>query len=350
MSDGLKACLFMQNVELKQEIMTIGSVVPLETIFTNLQNNERRYWHKDGKDEVNELSASIGTGEVIYPAVHPRFKLSPNEVYFNLGSCFARTIEQVLIACNRNVCAHDFNLPADYLLANTQSVLSKFNPLSMLQEIARATGVAHYPEEGLIQVGPDRWIDPQASSVKSNSKSAMMEIRNEINRIYARLYSASVVIITLGLTETFVDRETGLALNNYLPSSIMRRQPERFGFFNATVQDAFNAYKSIIELIRGYVNPEMRFIITVSPIPLRMTFTQNDVLVANTYSKSVLRVAASMLYEQYSCVDYFPSFEMALQSPRHLVWQSDQRHIHGPFIKKITNYFLDNYEESSGND
>jgi hypothetical protein len=53
-----------------------------------------------------------------------------------------------------------------------------------------------------------------------------------------------------------------------------------------------------------------KILLTVSPVPLTKTFTNEDAVVANSYSKSVLRVCAQELKERHPEVDYFPSFEI----------------------------------------
>ena len=52
----------------------------------------------------------------------------------------------------------------------------------------------------------------------------------------------------------------------------------------------------------------MKIVLTVYPVPFSDTFSGQDVIVANTYSKSVLRCVAQDLTELYDHVDYFPSY------------------------------------------
>jgi len=58
------------------------------------------------------------------------------------------------------------------------------------------------------------------------------------------------------------------------------------------------------------VNPSLKVILTVSPVPLVATNTENNVLVASSYSKSVLRAVCGEIDARYSHVQYFPSFEI----------------------------------------
>ena len=54
----------------------------------------------------------------------------------------------------------------------------------------------------------------------------------------------------------------------------------------------------------------MRVILTVSPVPLVATYEDQHVLVANTFSKSILRVAAERVARTEEQVAYFPSYEI----------------------------------------
>ena len=58
------------------------------------------------------------------------------------------------------------------------------------------------------------------------------------------------------------------------------------------------------------LNRKMRFMFTVSPVPLMATATTEQVIVASQYSKAVLRAAAGHLAHKYALVDYFPSYEI----------------------------------------
>jgi hypothetical protein len=99
----------------------------------------------------------------------------------------------------------------------------------------------------------------------------------------------------------------------------------------------------IIGLIREHCHPEMRFIVTVSPVPLGATFKDADVIVANSASKSVLRAVAEELFRRFDFVDYFPSYEMVLNSPRAIAFEEDQLHIARDMVAHIMSTFQESY-------
>jgi hypothetical protein len=53
------------------------------------------------------------------------------------------------------------------------------------------------------------------------------------------------------------------------------------------------------------INPEIKFILTMSPVPLTATFEDKHVLTSTTYKKYVLRAAAEEVELKNSYVYYF---------------------------------------------
>ena len=102
--------------------------------------------------------------------------------------------------------------------------------------------------------------------------------------------------------------------------------------------------KKIINLIGN-----KKIIFTVSPIPLNFTFSNRDVVIANKYSKSVLRAAVENFIDDKNCF-YFPSFEIVQDCvgwPNS--YKEDKRHVKVEIFKdyiapKFINSFTD-FEE-----
>jgi hypothetical protein len=89
-------------------------------------------------------------------------------------------------------------------------------------------------------------------------------------------------------------------------------------------------------------NSGCNFLITTSPVPLRKTSTDQDIVVANMQSKSILRAACGIIADR-GLADYFPSYEAALLSSPDKVWQSDRRHVTDEFVAGIVNHLLAAY-------
>ena len=89
------------------------------------------------------------------------------------------------------------------------------------------------------------------------------------------------------------------------------------------------------------INPGVRVILTVSPVPLVATAEPNHVLAATTYSKSVLRVAAEAAARRHSEVRYFPSYEIVTgpQAPKDF-FEADRRSVSSAAVAAVMDAFL----------
>jgi hypothetical protein len=92
-------------------------------------------------------------------------------------------------------------------------------------------------------------------------------------------------------------------------------------------------------------NPTCRFVVTVSPVPLHATFTGQDVVIANAYSKATLRSVAGAFCATHDDVDYFPSYEMVMFSNQAKTWGKDRRHVDSGLTTHIAQTFIDNFIE-----
>ena len=94
-----------------------------------------------------------------------------------------------------------------------------------------------------------------------------------------------------------------------------------------------NYIKKIIKIIN--LLGKKKIIFTISPIPLKFTFTTKDVVIANKYSKSVLRAAVEQFVDEKR-IFYFPSFEIVQDC---VGWpnsfKNDKRHVKIEIFKDI---------------
>jgi hypothetical protein len=85
-------------------------------------------------------------------------------------------------------------------------------------------------------------------------------------------------------------------------------------------------------------------LVTVSPVPLLITFRDMDVLVANAYSKSVQRAALDEFVLGKEGVDYFPSYEFVTLSNPAAAWsRGDYRHVSSDVVNRIMSDVLLRY-------
>jgi len=171
---------------------------------------------------------------------------------------------------------------------------------------------------GLRVPAEDRWhidemvIDPfrpgLAYPAESDAEFDLLRA-SHLKAVVDAFHNATVFVFTLGLTEAWQSKLDG-SVFPACPGTISGEFDEaKHEFKNFTVDEITEDLTKFIELLRES-NPTVRFIITVSPVPLVATATTSHVLLASTYSKSVLRVAAQQVSSQLQDVTYFPAFEI----------------------------------------
>jgi len=312
-----------------------------------------------GRETIwTSAKARYESGELVDIAHSPKFKIDPGAPIFTMGSCFTRVIEDSLIGLGYTILLENHGLPSTYFVdmdeaaartgtapANelNRNCFNKFNVHSMSHEVRRVLEARSYEHEGLIELVNGQWFDPHASFLRPRDLETALRHRQEINRATARIKEAAVVIFTLGLTETWIDTVTGLSMNLPPHGKQFIANSERFQFVDYGYESILAEFLNMVDLIRRTCNPDMKFVLTVSPIPMAATWRLLDVMVAHTASKSVLRAVADEAQRQLDCVDYFPAYEIVTHSPRNLVWQTDQLHVVKGVTQHIARQFVRNY-------
>lgn len=123
-----------------------------------------------------------------------------------------------------------------------------------------------------------------------------------------------LVVFTLGLTETWVHRPSGTVYPTAPGTIAGRIDPSVHGFVNFRAAEVRRDFEMVREIFRA-ANPEVKFLLTVSPVPLTATASGDHVLPATIYSKSVLRTVAGELAQDFADIDYFPSYEIVAAHP-----------------------------------
>ena len=319
------------------------------------KHNETRAWV--GSDD-RSACARLQADKFIELRHVPKFQLDRSAPIFTVGSCFARNVENTLLEHRLPMLLRGHGVPAEEYETwdeaagrgggaprghLSRGALNKYNVHSMTRELRRVILEETYPHEGLIELKQDLWFDPHASALRNGPYETVMANRRRIHAAMAEIRNARVMFMTLGLTETWIDKETGLALNVHPGANWLTRLANRFQFVDYGFDGILSELVAMIDLIRSACSADMRFIVTVSPVPLGSTFKNADVIVANGGSKATLRAVAEELTRQYDCVDYFPSYEYVINSPRSLAWGDDQLHVNAGLVRHITESFIGFY-------
>jgi hypothetical protein len=224
-----------------------------------------------------------------------------------------------------------------------------YSARQLRQLLQRACG-AWQPVEDRWHVG-DLVIDPFRPGLRhpaTSDREFDLLTAQHLRAVREAFASATVVLLTLGLTESWVSLADGAAFPACPGTIAGEFDPSRHGFVNYTVDEVRDDLDAFIRRLRG-INPGCRVIITVSPVPLVATATEHHVLVATTYSKSVLRVAAGEVAASMTDVTYFPAYELVTgpQAPGDY-YADDKRDVTPEGVAAVMNALMANSDVAYG--
>jgi hypothetical protein len=323
-----------------------------ETI-RNYAENWASAWFKedvDADDPAGKYAFQRLRKTWLTPKIDPKFRLRRDDKFFAIGSCFARGLEGALAKHKIAVesAAPEF---AKLQPANKEvtglGFTNKYNTYSILNELQWALDPdAVFPLESIVQVTKATWYDPHTNpTLNLADLQETMERRALMQTVTQRIKSCRVVIFTLGLAEVWRDVQANVYVNCTPIPSLFKTQPDRYEFHLTGFTENWANLEAIYAFLSQYGHPDVHIIVTVSPVPLMNTFSTMDIVVANTWAKSLLRAVAQEWAEAHNNVDYFPSYEIVQNSDRAAVWERDLRHVKGAGVHHIMELFLRNYIE-----
>lgn len=264
------------------------------------------------------------------------------------GSCFASNVRRYLEAGGYVYTVAEAPHPlwpegaeAPYYEAFSARYGNVYTARQMVQLIQRAQGTFSPAEEFWVDDGT--LIDPLRPGLLHRARS-VEEFRaltaQHLRAVARAIAESTVFVFTLGLTEAWVSSADG-AVFPACPGTVAGTfEPARHVFANFGVIEVLDDLLLMVDLLRS-INPSMRIVLTVSPVPLVATATGRHVLTATTYSKAVLRVAADEAVRQRPEVWYFPAFELVTgsQDPGG-AFESDRRSVREPVVASVMEVFF----------
>lgn len=254
----------------------------------------------------------------------PKSAVGQDDVILTAGSCFARHIGRALM--DRGMNWYDSEIAPPGLTqaerdARHYGVFSFrtgniYTAAVLRQWLSWAFGESTPPEEVWEEEG--RWYDPLRPAVEPEGHASAEAVARAravtLAGIRRAVSKADHFVFTLGLTEAWRNREDG-TVYPVCPGTVRGTyDAERHGFHNFTFGEVYADLCAAIATARR-ANPNLRVLLTVSPVPLTATATGGHALTATTYSKSVLRAVAGQLAQELDYVDYFPSYEIVTGFP-----------------------------------
>jgi hypothetical protein len=292
------------------------------------------------------------TGNRVEPIAKPEFdapfRFEPGEPIFTIGSCFARNMERELRALGFLTPVLD-HLERPGLQDVRAPAINNYGTPSIYNELAWALGERPFVlEDHAVESSDGKFADLHMPTwLRSTSWNVLVRRRQAIQALYRTVTDCRVVIMTLGLVEVWYDTKTQGYVNQTPRPTALKRDPDRFRLHVLSFSETYDYLDRALDLIRRHGRPDVRVILTVSPVAMAATHRAQDVILANSYSKSVLRAAAETAVSEHDFVTYFPSYETCALSDRRYAWAGDLVHVTEDIIRLNVRRLLDRYSTVS---
>lgn len=280
----------------------------------------------------------------------PKFTIDKTTSIAAAGSCFAQHLGRQFKQRGYNYL--DLEPPPEQLPAAKHEAFG-FNLYSarygnvysvrqLLQLFNRAYGKMT-PAESVWQTR-GRFFDPFRPAIEPNGFASEEEVRRDVafhlRMVRYLLAKADLFVFTFGLTEAWECKADGAILPTCPGTVAGEFDPERYAFKNFRYDEIMADAESFIAMALE-CKPDMKFLFTVSPVPLTATASGQHVLPASVYSKSVLRAVCGDLADKYDQVDYFPSYELVASHPmRAMFFQPNLRSVSPVGVQHVMNTFF----------
>ncbi len=279
----------------------------------------------------------------------PQPMVKRTDQFFVMGSCFA---EEIRLALDRvlgegHVVPDLLNLASDPPPTDAdaddvleRSHLGTYNAYSVLQEMERTLGLWTPEPDDYWLVG-GRLQCPYRRLVFADTPKQFAEISAALDTaVRAGFETADHFVFTFGMTEVFINNRSG-KIANQKPGYGFGGGKDETVYHCATFAENLAVITRTVDLITAQ-KPQARIFVTVSPVPLKRTFSGQDIMVANTRSKSTLRAVLAEVVDSRPNVIYFPSYEAVLANGND-AWEPDGRHVRRPVVEQITRAFVESY-------
>ena len=239
-------------------------------------------------------------------------------VVVSCGSCFAQYIGRELLSRNR---------------AYLQSTLSDgrveslgtgniYSIAQLRQWLEFATDARSWADNTVFEAQGQHFDYLLPHREPTASRADLIAHRKLVaNETLRHLCDANVLIFTIGLTETW--RNDVDDVFPVCPGTLVGEfDATAHRFVNCSFEDVIADLEAVERLLES-INSSLRLVLTVSPVPLTATASDEHVLVASTYSKSVIRAAIGQFCSARERVTYFPSYEL-INHPRQSDWRFEK--------------------------
>ena len=253
----------------------------------------------------------------------PKFFIRKSNKVVTFGSCFAQHIGNALKSRGFNWLNTE---PAPFGMLDTSAKTFNYNVFSARTGNIYTTSLLKQWTEWALEEKPvpkiswikdDRYFDPFRPRIEPNGFVSQNELQASLLRTtqaFRRcIEKANFFVYTLGLTESWVNTKEGYEYPVCPGTLAGEYDANQHHFINQKFNDVYKPLTDAFSMMKK-INPSLRLLLTVSPVPLTATNSGKHVAVATMASKSVLRAVADQLTTENEHIDYFPSYEI-INSP-----------------------------------
>ena len=276
----------------------------------------------------------------------------PGDARFSTyGSCFAQHISRALVARKMNWLNGEpapGRTPAKLAETFNYGVFSArtgniYTAAQLLAHVRMAAGDLDMASAEIWQDG-DRLRDSLRPAIEpqgfADAQDLLLSRASMVRGFRRSVMGADVFVFTLGLTEGWEHAQSGQCYP-LCPGTVAGRfDPALHVFRNYQYPEIRTALDQAFAMMWA-MNPNLRVLLTVSPVPLTATASGDHVLVATTYSKSTLRAVAGDMARSDPRIDYFPSYEIIMGAPtRSAFFEPNLRSVAAQGVDFVMGHFF----------
>ncbi len=297
---------------------------------------------------------AITQPELFDPVIAAPFKIKKKEAIVTAGSCFAQHVARYL---NNSGFNHYISEPAHPMFSADIAKQCNYGTFSarygniytarqLKQLLQRAYGLFE-PKNQTWQGKGNSVVDPFRPQIQPggfiSEKELEIDRKHHLASVRKSIENMSVFVFTLGLTECWIDKEDGSVYPLAPGVAGGKYDPKKTNYHNFSLEETVADLLFSLNFIREK-NPKVKFILTVSPVPLNATKEDRHVFVSTTWSKAVLRLAAEEAVNKLDQCCYFPSYEI-ITSPysRGSYFEADCRSVKNEGVEHVMGLFLKHF-------
>ncbi|RJE81722.1 GSCFA domain-containing protein [Paracoccus sp. JM45] len=297
------------------------------------------------------VARAAKSGGALTDVWQPKFGITRQDSILTTGSCFAQHISRALVSAGfawhqaerapfglNETTAKKFgygifsfrtgNIYTTRML--TQLLAWAINPDSQDREVWEEDSAFFDPIRPQIEPGGFETVEELFMA----RAATLAAIRQGVEK-------SSVFVFTLGLTEGWVNSRTGLCYSSCPGTMGGQFDDSQHMFENLQYPDVLEDLEKIRDQLH-LINPDIKMLLTVSPVPLAATAAPGQhVLPATMRSKSILHAAAGYFQSLHDDVDYFPSYEIVSHPGlNRQMFDDDRRSVLPEGVDFVMQHFL----------